>query len=355
MTGTGVHEDQERRKPATIRDVAARAGVSVATVSNVLRGRKASSAEVAARVRAAAAALAYQADRAAAQLRTGQTDIVAVIVPSLDNPFFTALVAVIEQCARRSRHEIIVASAGNEPETEATRLRALLSWRPAGIIILPCTDAFETQPMLAAAHLPYVVLDRLPANAGADCIGTENADAAAAATAHLATLGHRRILVAASSLALANIRERWDGVLRACAARDLPAPAVLELGLGFDTAAASLSGWLARHARPSAIIALTNFTTLGVLAFLREQGLNVPRDVSLVGYDDYAWMQAATPPVTAVRQPVEQMAEQAWACLLRRIGGASGPREEIRLACSLQVRDSTAPPPREPPTKGRKR
>ncbi|WP_428375535.1 LacI family DNA-binding transcriptional regulator [Lichenicoccus sp.] len=330
-------------KPASIREVAARAGVSVATVSNAVRGRKRVTPEVAARVHEAVAALHYQADRAAAQLRSGKARVVAILVPSLENPFFTSLIAILERRAQAAGYDIIVASAGDDVGTERTRLLALFSWRPAGIVILPCSDTFPSRPILEAAHVPYVVVDRLADEPGADLIAVDNHAAAAAAAHHLLALGHRRLLVVASSLALANIRERWDGIRAQCLDAGIGAPELLEVGLTFETVSGELEQWLGRHERPTAIIALTNFTTLGVMAALRDTGLAVPGDVSLVGYDDYAWMRAASPPITAVRQPVELMGGQAWSCLMRRIEGDTAPFQSIRLAGELQLRLSTAP------------
>ena len=89
------------------------------------------------------------------------------------------------------------------------------------------------------------------------------------------------------------------------------------------------------------MLALTNFSTLAMLACLREHDLDVPGDVSLVGFDDYAWMRAVPPPITAIRQPVERMGEEAWACLVERIGGNAQTPRDIRLPCTLEVRRST--------------
>ena len=313
----------------------------MATVSNVLRGTKAASSDVEARVREAVAALGYAADRAASQLRSGQNRVVAALVPSLDNPFFTGLIAVLERCARAANYDIVIASGGDDDETERARLTALLAWRPAGVIVLPRTDAFVTRDLVARAELPFVIVDRLASSPRADLIAADNYEAGAAAVRHLAKLGHRRVLVVATSRTLANIRERSDGARGAAKALGLRAPQILEVGLSFESAIAALGSWLGKHPPPTGVVALTNFSTLAMLACLREHGLDVPKDVSLVGFDDYAWMRAVSPPVTAIRQPVERMGEQAWACLLERMEGGGGKPRELRLPCTLEVRRST--------------
>ena len=313
----------------------------MATVSNVLRGTKAASTDVETRVRKAVLCLGYAPDRAASQLRSGHNRVVAALVPSLDNPFFTGLIAALERCARAADYDIVIASAGDDDDTERQRLGALLAWRPAGVIVLPRTDAFVARDLVTRAELPYVIVDRLASDPQADLIAVDNREAGAAAVRHLAELGHRRLLVVATSRALANIRERWDGTRGAAKKLGLRVPQVLEVGLSFESAMAALGSGLGKYAPPTGVIALTNFSTLAMLACLRDHGLDVPRDVSLVGFDDYAWMRAVSPPVTAVRQPVEQMGEKAWACLVERIGGSGEKPREIRLSCTLEVRRST--------------
>ena len=103
-----------------------------------------------------------------------------------------------------------------------------------------------------------------------------------------------------------------------------------------------LAGWFVGKERPTGIIALTNFTTIGVIAALAAAGVRVPTDISLVGFDDYIWMQAATPSITAIRQPVEKLGIEAWNCLRQRIDGSRKPPRTVRLSCALQVRNSSA-------------
>jgi len=324
-----------------MRDVAQLAGVSSATVSNVLAQRKPVGPQLIERVRRAAAQLDYQVDRAASLLRSGKAQIVAVLVPSIDNPYFTSLIAAIEHNARVSGYDIIVASGNDEDAIERARLAALLSWRPAGVVIVPSTDAFAGRDLLDFARVPYVIVDRVPAHAGADMVTVDNEHAAAAAALHLLRLGHERVLIVASSLALANIRERVEGVRRTYLEAGLPAPQVLEAGLSFEAIGERIEHWLAGHGQPSGIVALTNFATLGVLAALNHLDLRVPADVSLIGFDDYAWMRVSTPSITAVAQPGERMATAAWERLHARIRGGQEPPARLKLRCSLEIRQST--------------
>lgn len=332
------------KKPASIRDVAERAGVSPGTVSNVLNGSRPVNAALAERVREAVAALSYQADRAAAFLRTGKARIIAVLVPDLDNPFFTSLVAAIETCLRGQGYEIIVASANGSDATEQSRLAAILAWRPAGLVVAPCSDAFPARMLIEQARLPYVVADRITQDPAADTVSVDNVDAGALGMRHLVELGHRAILVAASELRLANMRARCAGAAEIAREHGFASPAILEAGGDFEEASARIGTWLDANPRPTAILALTNFTTLGALAALAERNIAIPQAISLIGFDDYAWMRARATPLTAIGQPVEAIGAAIWDRLRARIEGDDGRPAEVALRCTLHVRASTAPP-----------
>ena len=150
------------------------------------------------------------------------------------------------------------------------------------------------------------------------------------------------MLIAASTLKIGNMRERCAGAVQRFRSNDVE-PAVVELGLNFDEAIVALRRWFERSDCPTAVLALTNFTTLGALAVLAERGLRVPEQVSLIGFDDYSWMRARVTPLTAIRQPVDEMGRMIWERLSARIGGDQSPPVRIRLSCELMVRASTAP------------
>jgi LacI family transcriptional regulator len=181
-----------------------------------------------------------------------------------------------------------------------------------------------------------------------DSIGIDNAAEAGRAAAHLLSLGHKRLLVIASSLALSNIRERVAGIRAAVAGR--AAVEVIEGGPHVPAIAEAVTHRLERSPMPTALLALTNKATLGALVALERRGLLVPRDASLLGFDDNEWMKAMHPAVTAVRQPVEALARRAWDQLVARLRGDRSPPVHVRLGCSLELRASTGPPPGRPVT-----
>lgn len=329
------------RKRATIKDVAIRANVSIATVSNVFSGSKPVNAELRERVERAARELSYHVDRAASQLRSGQTKVIGVLVPDLDDAFFTSLVSRLEVRAQEDGYDVIVASSRDDAELERSRLRALLGWRPSGLVAVPCTDAIPQILADEAHRLPMVLADRVAGDSAfADAVTIDNHEAGEIAARHLLAMGHRDVAIAASHLSIAPIRERVrgaDGFLRTRTGR--PA-AVVELGSNGERGALAFADWLDRHARPTAILALTNVTTLAVLSALAARRIDLPEQISLIGFDDYAWMSARKTAVTAIRQPVDEMAGTLWDRLKARMAGDASPPRRIELNTSLQVRDS---------------
>lgn len=328
-------------RPATIKDVASRAGVSASTVSNVLLGQKKVRQASHDQVMRAVAELGYTVDPAASHLRTGRSRIVGMVVPSLENPFFTAMVAAVERLCQRDGYELVVASSAEDAGIEAARVRALLTWRPAGFIILPFAPQLAMRSRLEAAGVPFVVADRAVQGEACDFVEIDNEEAGRLAAEHLASLGHRRIAVCAPALDVLNIQERIRGVAGVLATLGAPAPEQIATGRGMPTDGSELALDQVLS-RVTAVIALTNTATLQVLAALARTRRSVLADVSLVGFDDYAWMAVAQPSITAVRQPVAAMGESIWATLRDRIKGVEGEARHRKHAAELVVRGSTA-------------
>lgn len=329
------------RKRVTIKDVAARAGVSIATVSNVFSGTKPVNAELRERVEKAAKELSYQLDRAASQLRSGHARVVGVLVPDLDDVFFTSLVSRIEVMAMRDGYDVIVASSRDDTELEESRLRALLGWRPSGLVAVPCSDAVPALLKKEAGHLPMVFADRIgPEGSFVDTVGIDNYEAGAIAAAHLLEQGHREIVLAASNLAISPIRERIRGVVDVMHKSIGAQPTVIELSSNGERGIEIFSRWLEGNARPFAIIGLTNVTTLSALSALARHHIDIPDTVSVIGFDDYPWMSARKTALTAIRQPIEEMAQVIWDRLCKRISGDRTAPHRTVLNTSLQVRNS---------------
>lgn len=329
------------RKPS-IREVAALAGVSTATVSNVFSGRKPVNDDLKAKVQRAAASLGYQVDRAASQLRSGRTRIIAVLVPDLTDTFFATIVSRLETQASQRGYDVIVASSHDSRSVESSRLKALLSWRPAGLVVVPCSSVLPPELLAARDRIPMVLVDRVATrDAMADTVTIDNIDAGEIAARHLLELGHRDIVVALSHLDYPPIGERSAGAANLIASYAGRPPRILELGSDVEAGAKIFSQWLERHPLPGAVVALTNVTTLSVLSALAAHGVAIPGKTSVVAFDDYAWMAARNTGLTAVRQPVDQIASTAWNRLLLRIEqGTEAAIVPTVLSASLVVRAS---------------
>ena len=327
-------------KLPSIRTVAAHAGVSTATVSNVLNGRRGVAPELAERVRAAVAELGYIADLGASRLRSRRSHVAGLLLPDLGNPFFGTLAAVLESVARRDGYDLLIACSGDDPAQEAGRLRALLTWRPAGLIVVPCDGRLGGRELAEAAGVALIACDRIPEGGPLDLVAVDNRGAARDVMRHLLAAGRRHILAAAAKATISNVVERCAGA-RAEAEAVGARFEVLEVGFSLADSRARLARRLAQAPRPDAIFALNNIAALAALAALDSVGLAVPEDVALVGFDDTPWMEVAAPPLTAVSQPVEALARAAWARLMARVAGDTAPAQEVRLPCTLELRAST--------------
>lgn len=318
--------------------VAERAGVSVATVSNVLNEKPTVSREIVARVQEAVTDLGYVVDIAASRLRSGRSRLSAVVVPDLTNPLFATFVSTLEHAARLDGFDLVVVSARNDPEEEADRLRTIRAWRPAGLIVIPCDGAL-TARLPPGGLGPIVVADRIPDDGGYDLIAVDNGPASEQVTRELAAARCADCLVVGTSLGISNVRERWEGALAGAGSMRLE---MVEVGFNDTARIEALERRLREGARPRALYSLDHVTTLLVYRMLRDIGLRIPDDVAVASFDEMEWMRLVDPGVTAVRQPVTEMAECAWTVLKRRMEGDMGPAQTRRLHCTVTTRGSSA-------------
>ncbi|MCD1635816.1 LacI family transcriptional regulator [Martelella mediterranea] len=322
----------------TIKQVAEYAGVSAATVSNVLSESKPVREESRRKVVAAVKALNYRANPAASLLRSGKSNVIGAIVPNIQNPFFSAMLAAIERHCGRDGYDLIVASSNDDEATEIARVRSLLTWRPAGLFAIPCSRNFRSQDLITTANVPLVLADRCIDGQNADFVEIDNRLAGRMAAKHLMKLGHSRIAVVAPSFTVDNVKERL-----AAMTDELGQPAV-QIQIGHADSRLSVDEVAARWMDDcTAVVAFTNSATLMALAALRHLGRRVPDDVSLVGFDDYDWMAVAGPSITAIRQPVREMAQFAWDSLRMRIKGGENLNTHTMHRPELIIRESTAP------------
>lgn len=328
----------------TIRDVAAMAGVSTATVSNVLSGSRYVGPERRDRVKTAIDALGYRPNGIAASLRSQRTRIIGIVVPDITNSFFGSVVKRIESLAAGSGYQIILVSSNEDPGLERERMHALLSRRVDGMIVIPVGDEFETQADLRAEGVDTVIVDRACQIADIDTISADNISAAREGTRHLIGLGHRDIAIVVSSAELGNIQDRIDGYREALAEAGLEAREnVVTGGMTVESSRVAVAQCLRRPGRPTALFAATNIVALGAIHAIRDLGLDFPRQISLLGFDDFEWMTVLRPYISTIEQPTDRMAALAWSLLTDRLAGKRRDVTHARLPCVLHARESTVP------------
>ena len=333
----------------TIRDVALRAGVSVATASNVVNGVRPVGEASRRKVLEAIAALDYRLDRAASALRGRSTRLVGMVVPDITNVFFASLVHGVEALAERDGYDLLIVSSSEDAAKERRRVEALIARRIDGLIVVPALRRIDgraqgRQGRLAPpAHgagrpgrprrpdsTPCARIARPPAmrrRAASSTSGTGTSRFSPTRSA--STISSSASPAAAALLAEAGLDER-DRVIYG--------------GDDLESLRGAIEVELNRADRPTAIFALTNVCALASIKAARGLGLEIPRDVSIVGFDDFDWMWALRPYLTTVAQPVDDFASAAWRLLMRRLKGeAESDVERIELPCALKVRELTGP------------
>ena len=325
----------------TIRDVAARAGVSTATASNVVNGNRPVGDASRKAVEEAVAALGYRVNRAASSLRNRSSRLVGMIVPDINNIFFAGLVHHVEQEAERDGYDLLIASSSEDPALERRRVEALMGRQVDGLIVAPATDT--SMLALREGLAPTVLIDRGAGAPGFDTVSADCEAAAHALTRHLIELGHLDIVMLATNEGLRNIASRIAGYRRALAEARLEARARIRVGgADLESLRETIEAELRRPDRPTAIFASTNHSALAAITAARGLGLEIPGDVSIAGFDDFEWMRALRPYLTTVAQPIEGFAAASWRLLMRRVAGEAGAEpSRIEFPCALKTREST--------------
>lgn len=317
----------------TLKDVANAAGVSVATVSYVLRGTKTVGAEVEARVHRAAHELHYQPNRPAQMLRTGRSHTVGLLVPDLTNPYFPALVQALLTSARTLGYATILFDSQNDACEERHGFALFSSYRVDGVIWIPVTDgaAPNTPP-----PLPLVVVDRPVA--GFDCVYADHASGGEQLAQYAARLGHRRIGLLSGLPSVSSAAKRRAGFQQGAAAAGLKI--IWEEEMPFSSELPERARELLKQNSVTLIACANDTVAAGALAHLSELGIGVPAQVSVLGFDDMPWAELLDPPLSTVRQPVADIGRQAVRLLHDRITEPGAPLRREVLPVSLVERRS---------------
>jgi DNA-binding LacI/PurR family transcriptional regulator len=336
----------ERARRATIREVAETAGVSRSTASRALTGHGYVAPQVRDRVRDVARSLGYVADATARHLRQQASRSIGVLVSDLGNPFYAGLAAGISGQARKRQYTMMLADDGGSPETEVEAAEQFVALRVAGVVVTPVSAEISTY--LARQHIPVVEVDRRFSAGACDAVLVDNQSAAEQATRKLLDLGHRRIALVIDEMHWTTGRDRLAGYQAAFAAAGVPFDDSMVVPAGWDVDAARVAvhKLLSQPRPPTAVFAANNVLAEAVWRAAAELDFTIPDRLSLVAFDDVAWMSLVTPGVTAIAQDPVALGEAAISQLVERIQGPTAPVRTVLLSASLVSRGSTAPPPR---------
>ncbi len=322
----------------TIRDVARKAHVSVATVSRALSSPDLVRPDTRSRVVAAAAELGYQPNRAARGLITGRTGNIGIVVPDLDNPFYTGILKAVQTRAAQADHAVFVADSDEDPAAEAKLVLAMAK-QVDGLLL--CSPGLTgPQIALTAESTALVLLNhRLP---GVPSTVMDSADGLRQVVAHLVALGHERIAYLNGPRTAWSNEERRHGLAAAVAEHRVD---LVDLGPFAPRYEGGLQAAdLALAADVTAIMACNDVMALGVLARLRDRGVSVPDDVSVTGFDNLTYASLTSPALTTVRMPLAAAGRTAVNMLLDRLDTAGDPAPHVVLPTQIIIRGTTAPP-----------
>jgi DNA-binding LacI/PurR family transcriptional regulator len=326
----------------TMEDVAERAGVSRALVSLVMNNSpKVSEARRAAVLRAAEE-LGYQPHVMARSLASRTSTVLGVMVNDLRNAFFADIVEELDTAAQAAGFDLILNTGGRSPTREWNALHNLLSFRPAGIILLsPVVPASAIQ--VAARQCPVVLVSRTSRSSTVDTVNDDGEAGSALAVDHLVGLGHRRIahLDGGGAAGAAQRRRGFESAMR----RHGLEPIVVRsehTDIGGEKAVRELLAAYSRAELPTGLVSGNDFNAVGAISALEEAGLRVPEDVSVVGYDNTSLAALRHLSLTTVDQPRKDMARLAFAALLERVRGERTEPVRHLLHPSLVVRSTTS-------------
>ncbi|MER5614486.1 LacI family DNA-binding transcriptional regulator [Streptomyces sp. NPDC057575] len=328
----------------SIKDVAAQAGVSVATVSRVLNSHPSVSPDARTRVLAAVDALGYRPNAVARSLRTDQTRTLGLVISDVLNPYFTELARFVEEEARALGYSVIIGNADERPELQDHHVRTLLDRRIDGLLVSPADGDSPLMADVARAGTPMVFVDRWMPGVDVPVVRADGRHAIRDLVAHLYALGRRRLAIIAGPAATTTGDERVEAFREALRAHELGLPEVY-IGQGdfqADSGRRVTERFLALPEPPEIVFAADNLMALGALDAIRAAGLRVPQDIGLAAFDDIPWFVHTDPPITAIAQPTGELGRAAVRALVDIVEGRSP--QSVTLPARLVVRRSCGEP-----------
>ena len=329
-----------------MKDVAQRAGVSASTVSHVINETRFVSQDLRERVLRAMRELNYQPNVAARSLRTKRTQVVALVIPDITNPYFPDIARGVQDVAEENDYAVILCNTDRMLSRERRFLNALRRQRVDGLVLNPSVVTSVDLQELLNAQIPVVLIGSQIDQPSFDVVMVDNVKGAYDAVKHLIDLGHHHIGLVGGTRTTSSGEQRFQGYVRALADHGLPVREglVTEGPFTHEGGYEGMRRLLALPTPPTAVFASSDVMAIGALVAIQEAGIRVPEALSLVGFDDIAVASITTPKLTTIAQPKYQTGETAARLLFNHIESPSPPqRQKIILDHTLIVRSSTAP------------
>ncbi|WP_285420002.1 LacI family DNA-binding transcriptional regulator [Pseudomonas sp. efr-133-TYG-5] len=329
---------------ATIKDVAALAGISYTTVSHVVNKTRPVSQEVRLKVEAAIKSLDYVPSAVARSLKAKTTATIGLLVPNSLNPYFAELARGIEDYCERNGYCVILCNSDDNPDKQRSYLRVLLEKRIDGLIVASAGGDIGLAQGLAGVKTPMVIVDRGLDGVDADLVRIDHEYGAYLATRHLLELGHRDIATIGGPSSTSVAQMRQAGFCRALKEAGITVRPERMLESDFtSTGGYNAAAILLESDPPSAIFAGNDMIGIGVLRAAAERNMRVPSELSVIGFDDIQMSRYVYPALTTVGQSILQLGEMAAEVLLRRIATPSLVTDQRIVTPSIVLRESTAP------------
>lgn len=330
----------------TIQDVAKRAGVAPITVSRVVNNSGYASEETRSRVEAAIKELGYVPNTLARGLRSKRTNTLALLMTDITNPFFTMIARGVEDVASAAGFTVIFCNTDESKEKEEKYIEILTQKQIDGVVLVPACGNPDSIEYLRAKEIPVVLLDRRVPDVEIDLVRCDSTAGAYQLVKRLIELGHKDIAVITGPEGISTSDDRVAGYRQAIYEAGLKGRERIYFGsFTQDSGYAFAAQALEAQPRPTALFGANNFISIGILKALRDAGLRVPQDISVVGFDDLPISMVVDPVLTVLSQPSYQMGEQAAALLLSRLKeGYSGNHQEIILPARIIERSSISAP-----------
>lgn len=346
MTAESTPAGRRTGRPrVSIKDVAATAGVSLGTVSNVLNRPDQVGAPTRQRVEQAMQQLGFVRNESARQLRAGKSLTLAYVMLDAGNPFFSDVAAGIETVAENEGLSLFLCNSNQRPERERDYLERLREQRVEGILLTPIDPDSPTLDAVRSST-PLVIVDRTRRGADFCSVAVDDVLGGKLAVEHLIDRGHRRVAFVGGPTHLGQVRDRLAGARQAWAAADLPEDGLVEvltdsLTVAEGHAAGERLAGIPSSRRPTAAVCANDLVALGLLQQALRSGLRVPEDLAIVGYDDIEFAAAAAVPLTSVRQPRHELGRRAAELVLDEATNPDHQHAQVEFRPELVARAST--------------